>query len=317
MSGRAFGWTDTTYSQLHAQEAPALAEAVEQRLSGRTRGEIAAWLKERGFTGAGGGEFVSSSIGAIFANPRLAGLVRDPDGNFVPTGLPAVTSPETWHRLQEIEAADLVPNGGTYEYLLVGLAECGNCHHLLVGGRDSRSKPIYRCVRKKGADNCGQVRLRASLLEEFVATQAVAELARPGNRDALVRAQERVRSELRRTRTSLGALVRRRRRLGEDANDGVISEEEYQAGLLEVRRQKALLAREEKVLQAAADVSLEESPEGWVRQWNHSSTARQAALCAALIARLEVNVQEEAHRRDLEPGRVVIHWRGMSTVTAS
>ncbi|MEU2590799.1 recombinase family protein [Streptomyces albidoflavus] len=320
MGQRMFGFADSSRTTLHETEAQAGERAVDMRIGGSSRPQVVRWLNENGYVGAGGSQWVSMTLGRFFANPKIAGMVRTPEGELVETGLPGIISPSKFHQLQQVEAeTSRKPQVSDYAYLLASeLSVCGGCEHALVGGRDRLGEPLYRCVAKKETGACGKVRITARLLEPFVATEVVAALTSPEARDALERAQELLRGEVERIRANLKALEVSRARLRQAVKDPeIMTADEYHQGLREVRGKKATLTKRLDLIEKAAEVPLGDTRDT-VQWWNSAPMSHRTALCALLLERVTVHEAQKKYARTLEPGRVELAWRGAGgRVTAS
>ncbi len=130
-----------TRRELHPVKAPIARQmfrlAVEENLGYKG---IADQLTQLGFLGREGRPFASFTLQRVLVNGALAGTLvygkKPRKGNpqqelvRVPGFFPAILSPEEWQRLQERLSIRRESSRGrthTSEYLLSGIARCGQC----------------------------------------------------------------------------------------------------------------------------------------------------------------------------------------------
>ncbi|MFJ7422773.1 recombinase family protein [Streptomyces uncialis] len=289
--------------KLRPDEAEALRLAAARVIAGETLAEVARWMNAQGYTGSRGADWSSMSLGRLLDNPKIAGLALSADGELVPTGLAAVLTADEFQKLQKRSRRprDRAPD---YDYMLTeSLSECGLCGTYLVGARANNQTPGYRCT------GCGKVRITADQLETYVGTYVVAQLSRPGAQSRLRDLRDRMAAEVQRLEKEIAALEDRRGRLGAVYLDQVITQDDYDEGKKEVSSKLRKLRQRLRFTQqaVAAPVSGVEDLVGW---WNSAPTRSRRALVVLLLERIEVNQASAAGIRTVEPGRVVLHWRG-------
>lgn len=145
---RLYGFDDPSRRRLRDGEVGAIRQAVSRALvAGESNAEIAQWMNGEGYRGTLGSSWTSMTVGRLFKNPAIAGLMRDDSGRLVAAGHPSIITVEEFSALQERDkkrkTADRVP---AYAYFLsAGLARCGNCGQELTGARNNTGTAGYRC----------------------------------------------------------------------------------------------------------------------------------------------------------------------------
>ncbi|MFD5427449.1 recombinase family protein [Streptomyces sp. NPDC127084] len=316
---RLYGFADASRRRLHDEEVGALRQMVSRAIVGElSDGDVAEWANGEGYRGTLGGEWRDASVGRLFRNPSIAGLRYDDDGVLVDAGHPGVITPEEFKALQARKedrgSADVTP---PHDYLLVDGASVCKCSWALQGSRTGAGSPGYRCRPKdrNGRGGCGEVRIDAELLETYTGEYVVAELLKPGIRDMILKAQAAVHAKITKLKMEIKDLEGRKkeaatlygqRQISSDA--WVVADREITASLKETRSR--LRYAEQMVafnLGGAEDL---------VRWWNSAPTASKKAIVRLLLVKVEVFPARARGLRTIEPGRVVLHWRKLSGVSA-
>ncbi|WP_159043021.1 MULTISPECIES: recombinase family protein [unclassified Streptomyces] len=293
---------------MRESERQVAREAVSRLLVARqSRPEVVAWMNAEGHRGTMGGEWTTGSLGRFLANPAIAGLERDPEtGELRETGRPALI---TRNEFEELEALSGRTDGVApvrqedFPYLFSeGLTECGNCDHTMTGHRSNAGTPSYRC------ENCG-IRITAAALEDYVGENALAELSRPGTREALEVAQEKMRVEAAALRRRIKSLTASRDGLAEPYAEGqvtravlVTADEKISEKLKEARTR---LRYTEQIADAKLPIG---DVEDLVRWWEHAPHASKRAVVALLFDRVRVMPARARGVRSAED-RVELKWR--------
>lgn len=314
---RLFSFDDTSKRRLRDSERDALREAVSRRRQpGVSTADVAAWMTEEGHVGTLGQPFSTMTLGRLFRNPAIAGCEYDEEGSLVDAGHPGALTREEFLDLQRVLDEDgklrKANPSPSYDYLLTaGVSECGYCHQPLTGSRSNSGSPGYRCrpKEKDGRGGCGKVRIDAALLESYVAEYVVAELLKPGVRGKIEAARKRVAALVAQLKKDIRALEKRRKDLGILYADGDIRKQAFAEAHKEVEgRLKTTRSRLRYAEQMAA-LKVPDGVEDMVRWWNRAPVGSRRALTMLLIEKVEIFSASEQGVRDIEEGRVRLHWR--------
>ncbi|WP_438470977.1 recombinase family protein [Streptomyces asiaticus] len=315
---RLFGFDDTSRRRLRDDEVDPLRQMVSRALAGQSNADVAVWANGEGHRGTLGGEWKDASVGRLFRNPAIAGLRYDENGELADAGHPGVIEREEFEALQEREqsrkTADADP---PYDYLLVGGAStCGNCTQVLQGARTNAGTPGYRCrpKDKDGRGGCGEVRMGAELLENHVGEYVVAELLKPGVRDQILKAQAAVREQVAKINQEIADLEVRRAEAGTLYGKRQISSDSFVAADREITANLKAARSRLRYAEQMANFSLGNAKD-LVRWWNTAPTASKKAIAVLLLENVEVFPASARGIRTVEPGRVVLHWRTLSSLS--
>ncbi|MDQ0945792.1 zinc ribbon domain-containing protein [Streptomyces sp. V1I1] len=250
-----------------------------------------------------------------FGRPAIAGCAYDDSGHLVDAGHPGAIEREEFVELQkslaESKTADKTP---AYDYLLSGgLSKCGNCEQELSGARTNAGNPGYRCrpKEKDGRGGCGTVRIDALLLETHVAEYVVPQLSKPGVRAQIERAGRRVAKQAEEFREEIQGLEKRRTDLAGPYARGEIRLDAFKAADQEITGQVKALRSRLRYAEQMASFSLG-GVKDLVRWWNHAPFGSKRALAMLLLEKVEVFSARDRGVREIEPGRVKLHWRKLS-----
>ncbi|MER6131863.1 recombinase family protein [Streptomyces sp. NPDC001815] len=315
---RLYGFDDQSRRRLRDDEVDPLRQMASRALSGQSNQDVAVWANGEGYRGTLGGEWKDASVGRLLRNPAIAGLRHDDDGELVDAGHPGIITREEFEALREREKARSAGDPSpSYDYLLVGGASaCGKCTQMLTGARTNVGTPGYRCrpKDKSGHGGCGEVRIDAELLESHVGEYVVAELLKPGIRGQIAKAQAAVRAQVEGLKGEIQDLEARRTELGtlygnrQISGDSMVAAEREIAANLKATRPRLRYAEQ------MANFSLG-SAKDLVRWWNTAPTASKRAITTLLLEKVEVFPASARGIRTIEPGRVVLHWRTLSSLS--
>ncbi|MFD8509752.1 recombinase family protein [Streptomyces antimycoticus] len=315
---RLFGFDDTSRRRLRDDEVDPLRQMVSRALAGQSNADVAVWANGEGYRGTLGGEWKDASVGRLFRNPAIAGLRYDENGELVDAGHPGVIEREEFEALREREqsrkTADADP---PYDYLLVGgSSTCGNCTWALQGARTNAGTPGYRCrpKDKDGRGGCGEVRIDAELLENHVGEYVVAELLKPGIRNQILKAQAAVREQVTKLNQEIEDLEARRTEAGMLYGKRQISSDSFVAADREITENLKATRSRLRYAEQMANFSLGNAKD-LVRWWNTAPTASKKAIAMVLLENVEVFPASARGIRTVEPGRVVLHWRTLSSLS--
>ncbi|XUM00233.1 recombinase family protein [Streptomyces venezuelae ATCC 10712] len=312
---RLYGFDDQSRQRLRDDEVEPTRQMVSRALAGASNADVAAWANGEGYRGTLGGEWKDASVGRLFRNPAIAGLRREADGELVDAGHPGPITPEEFHALEEREKArkKAVPDD-VYDYLLNDEAcTCGNCTKALQGARTNSGTPGYRCrpKDKNGRGGCGEVRIDAELLENYVGEYTVAELLKPGIRAQLLRAQEAVKEQVEQLTADLADLEGRRKEAATLYGQRQISSEAFVIADGELTKTLKETRKRLRYAEQMANFKLGSATD-LVRWWNTAPTASKRAITLLLLEDIVVYPARARGVRTIEPGRVVLRWRKMS-----
>jgi DNA invertase Pin-like site-specific DNA recombinase len=168
-------------------------EIFAQRISGKSRREIAEGLNELGLKTATGGPFNDGGIAVILANPAYRGEARKRKYRNPAAHQPLV-DPATWQKCQVLDRAPR----RRLESLLAGIIRCGSCGRMMAAQRPSGVAMVrfnvYRCGSEKGqcsAPAHARGEELDPLIEEFVFKHCRI-AARKGDAAALRRCEQAV-----------------------------------------------------------------------------------------------------------------------------
>ncbi|GAA3371287.1 hypothetical protein GCM10020367_21350 [Streptomyces sannanensis] len=309
---RLYGFDDSARTRLRDDEKQVIRLAASRVREGQSLAAVARWMNDQGYRGTLGGAWAPVSLGRLLDNPVIAGLAQDPKtGELYETGLPRIIEPEEFEELRKRQRR---PERTTpdFDYMLTGglLGTCGLCGHALVGARSNSSTPGYRCQPDEEG-GCGKVRVAAHLLEDYVGTRVLGELARPG---ALLRLQEekaRIEAEAEQVRNRLAALEEQRGNLAEDYAKQELGRAAYKAANQKIddaeKELRQTLRYAEQV--AAAPLGGIDDVTGLVNWWNSAPAKSRRALCHLLLDQVEVYQASARGIRHIEDGRVVLRWK--------
>ncbi|MFF7171652.1 zinc ribbon domain-containing protein [Streptomyces pseudovenezuelae] len=300
---RLYGFEDQARTRLKDDEVSPLREAVSRLFAKQSKPDVIRWMNAAGHLTTRGSQWRTASFDRVIYHPAIAGLAEDPEtGELVETGLPHIITPEEGRRLHA-ERPEVRDREASHDYAFsYGLCECGECTAPLTGARANSSTPGYRC------SDCGQVRVAAGLLEDYVGTYVVAQLSRPKAREVLLDELERVKKTLAQLRVELSRAKFAVRDLGVQRDNGLIDDAEHELQATEAKKEvkqaRARLRFAEQV--ATAPV---ESIEDLVQWWNYAPAASKGAVAGLLLKRVTVFKASAQGVRHIEDGRVHLDWR--------
>ncbi|WP_328434790.1 recombinase family protein [Streptomyces sp. NBC_00425] len=315
---RLYGFDDASRRRLRDDEVGPLRQMVSRALSNQSNQDVAVWANGQGYRGTLGGEWKDASVGRLFRNPAIAGLRYDDDGELVDAGHPGAIMREEFEALLEREKARSTKDAEpAYDYLLTGGGStCGKCTQDLGGARTNVGTPGYRCRPKdrRGIGGCGEVRIDAGLLEDYVGENVVAELLKPGIRAQITKAQEAVRKKADELKQEIEDLEGRQAELGRLYGNREISSEALVAGEREIAANLKAIRPRLRYAEQMANFSLGHAKD-LVKWWNTAPTASKRGLVVLLMEKVEVFPASARGVRTIEPGRVVLHWRKLSSMS--
>ncbi|MFF0409640.1 recombinase family protein [Kitasatospora sp. NPDC004745] len=306
MAPRMFGFEDSSFERLRASEVPGVQGAASRRRLRQSKAAIAEWMNSEGFRGTRGSDWTTMTVGRLLRTPEIAGLTRGDQGELVESGKPAMITPEEFHEIQAIDAeAAVEPREDTYEYLFTGgLAICGESGDPMASARSNADTPGYRC------EVCGKTRIAAAVLEDYVGEHVLAELLRPGAQERI----EAARVERAKQAVEVRAQVDQLKKAASELADSYLAGEVTRQTLVAVEKRaaeqiKPLRARL-RFLEQVVNAPYLTDVDGAIKWWEHAPAASKRALVGLFVDAIEVNKASARGVRHIEPGRVVLRWRG-------
>lgn len=246
--GRCFGF-DVGGVVQRPEEVAVVREIAARMLAGETLQALAKDMNGRGLTTTRGYPWTGANLGRLLSHKRYGGEVEH-NGAVVGTmpGEP-VLDRDTYDGVQALLMSRRRGRRPTGRYPLTGLLTCSTCQRPMNGA--TRSKPladgtkprIYRCPVQLGG--CGRVIL-AEPTEELVDEHMVELLSDPDNAAKVIAKSAEIGQARAAVQAKLDALDRRRRNMTVKYAAEELSDDDYEAGL-------AMLARQRAKVQAAMD----------------------------------------------------------------
>ena len=304
---RPFGYEPDRVTVVES-EAEVIRDLVARYVAGESLRSLAAWLNEQGVAPVGGRVWQTTSLRAMLASGRIAGL-REHKGQVVGQAVwPAIITHEQHRQVLARMARAVVTGRRTpRRYLLSGLLRCGRC-----GGRLYSSvrgdKRRYVCLSGPDHGGCGRLTVVAQPVEELIAAAVLYRLDTPEFADALAgRAAEDERHAT--VVAGLQADRSQREELARMWSAREISSEEWRAAREPIeRRIRDAERRLERTSPAPALA-------GWVGngselgdRWATLTLERQAAIVAAVLDHAVI-APGVLGARGLDPARVQPVWR--------
>ncbi|PYS93976.1 MAG: hypothetical protein DMF64_03025 [Acidobacteria bacterium] len=173
--------------------------------------------------------------------------------------VPAIVPPELWAQCAHLrqEKTKLAPRNARHLYLLRGLVRCGVCRRTFTGVSNQHRWFYYQCNSRAEhcVPNCGNRRVRAADLEHLVWEEIARFATNPGKVLGKLRQARAPRGgaevEPRRIEQHLAAKQRERARVITWARQGMITEEELDTQLVQLRAEVATLEAESARIGAA------------------------------------------------------------------
>lgn len=308
---RLFGFDNQARTRVREAEMQVAREAVSRvRVGGQSQAEAAEWMNSVGSRGTKGGEWNSMTLGRFFDNPAIAGLEEDPEtGELRETGLPALITREEFLDLRRrpsrpgsVRSGE--PRADDYPYLFTdGFAVCDECSEGLTGSRTTVGTPSYRCI----LSGCGKVRITASLLEDHTGEHVLAELLRPGTREAVEAAKAQLEAEAAQLRAQVAKLERSRAELGDSY--GQLSRDTLVAAGRRVEIDLKAARTRLRFVEQATNTTPLGGVEDLAQWWNHAPPKAKRGLAILLLEQIRVGPAQERGVRTIEDDRVKLLWR--------
>jgi len=322
--GRAYGFLKGNHAQDPA-EAKVLVEVVDRYLGGEPLNALARELNDRGLVTPRGKAWTNTTLRAVLANPRIAGIrtatdreLAD-DGETVVRGKRREVRTATWKpiiseaKFRRVQAMldRTARERGRPARVFTGLVVCGRpgCGAVMTADRRARSAgghPVYSCSRP--GHGCRRNSIRADLLE-------------PRLEAALVRYAHTYRAPAPTVDTAdaeatLAEVAAGRKRLGKLLAAGDIHADTAAEAEIEFRAQEA---HARGVLRAAVEATqAHRTPAGageLAEAWYGWGQRRKRLAAPDYIAAVVVAPYSPG-RRGWNPERVLVRFHGAEELTA-
>jgi len=178
-SNRPFGFEDDKITHKPAEVA-IIRQLVDRFVAGESAHSLTSWLQDHGIPTVRGGPWRTTTLNALLAAPRLAGLREHRDGTIVGKAVwqPIISPKERDQILALMDAKKRSGRRIPRRYLLSGLLRCGKCDNPLYSQIRETTR---RYVCQSGPDHggCGRLTVVAAPLEELVADAVLLRLDTP------------------------------------------------------------------------------------------------------------------------------------------
>jgi DNA invertase Pin-like site-specific DNA recombinase len=160
----------------HPDTGPVAAEIITRAANGDPVSVIARDLDERGVRPPKARRWSRQTVREIALNPEYTGCRRLPGGEFI-RGWTPIVSIETHLGAVAVlgDVTRSTQRPGRQRRLLSYLARCRECGEQLVGGKDYKGRPQYRCATR----GCGCIHVSQEWLDGLVTLAVCNRLAAP------------------------------------------------------------------------------------------------------------------------------------------
>ncbi len=307
-------------------EAAVIEEMARRVLLGESCRPIAADLNARGVltstsararesgeADATSGKWSGAAVADILRRPANAGL-REHRGEILGRAAwPAILEEETWRAVERHfkNRASSVPVTTRRTWLLSGLALCGSCGETMgtTGKSGPYARTVYRCRGRVNAET-GKLRhcltRKADDLDDYVAAQIVARLARDDARDLLTEDSQAVRAAAEKAETLRLRIEQLKQEFTE--NDDTMSPSDLRKML---GRLKERLAEAEALAVPSPRRPLLEGligDEAGVR-WEGLDMASRRAIVAEMLDVVVLPIDNRVYNKGFNPAYVRLVWR--------
>jgi len=181
---RPFGYDQTRVTVVES-EAVIIRKLAERFLAGESLRSLATWLDEIEVQTVAGKPWRTTTLKAVLASPRIAGLRQHRGEVVAPAAWPAIITEDQHrriHALMQRKAAS--GRRAARRYLLSGLLRCGKCGGKLFSAarQDTRR---YVCLSGPDHGGCGRLTVVADPVERLIAAGVLFRLDTAELADAL------------------------------------------------------------------------------------------------------------------------------------
>ncbi|MFE0130210.1 recombinase family protein [Streptomyces sp. NPDC059037] len=311
---RLYGFEDMAYRRVREIEAEGIRGAASRRLLQQTFEAIVEWMWDAGYRTTRGGRFRPAVLASVLYHPAIAGLEENEDGELVETGGPQIIPVEDFLAIRAMRPSNN-PNtqrADQREYLISGhLGVCGLCAYSLGSSPSGSGTRGYRCSPSTAQHpgGCGKIRVKADLLENYVAEHVLAEMAKPEVSALIGLARDELLAEAAKLRKTAASARRRQKRLGESyAQSQDLSLKAFRSAdkkLTELIRESTTQAR---FLEQVKHVPVGDVPD-LVRWWKHAPLVSKKGVLALFLDQVAVYPAASRGSRTVDADRVALRWR--------
>ena len=181
---RAFGYEPDKVT-IREPEAAVIRQVVDRYLAGESTRSLATWLQETGVPSVSGKPWRTTTVRAILASPRMAGLREHQGVTLGPAAWPAIITHEQHRRAVALmQQKSTAGKRSPRRYLLSGLLRCGRCGRTLFSSARGNTRR-YVCLSGPDHGGCGRLTIVAEPVELLVAAGVLHRLDTPALADAL------------------------------------------------------------------------------------------------------------------------------------
>ncbi len=227
------GWDEE--KQCFTGKAAIVRQIFEEYLSGVSARAIADRLRTEGVPASKGGSWRYNTISALLANPAYAGKYtygRRRGGKrgqepilVVEDAIPPIVSQREWDAVQKMrtERAAQSPRSLGSDYLLSGLARCGNCGGSVAGSGKRGGYRYYTCTNRIFLKNCDCAYMDGNKLEAAVIAEVKSAVSLENIRHQIEVMEEQLRQRVEQcahtvndAKEAVAGIERKRKRLDQE-----------------------------------------------------------------------------------------------------
>ncbi len=181
---RAFGYEDDRIT-VKEDEAEVVRAVTARFVAGESIRSLATWLDQEGVKTVAGGPWRTTTLNAMLASPRIAGL-RQHRGEVIGDAVwdPIISLAERDKILARMEARKTSGRRTPRRYLLSGLLRCGRCGTTLYSSARATTRR-YVCLSGPDHRGCGRLTVVAEPLEDLITEAVLYRLDTPELADTL------------------------------------------------------------------------------------------------------------------------------------
>ena len=300
------------------EEAKTVRRIFQEYADGKSYSAIIAGLNRDGLKTKRGNAFGSNSLHDLLHNEKYIGVLvygqlpyredgtRNSHGQAaedvirIEDAVPAIVDKDIFEKVQQRMTQNKRQQGGrppkNREYPLRGKVFCADCKSAMTISTSKGNYNYYRCTGKKRLHTCDASPISADYLESRVAEAVRTILGNPGQADGLIRIlRDRAVNLQAGAADRLQALLQKEREINKKLDNAVeavlngMASPALQSKIHALEQEKAVLARDLKMLKAAVDAS--QLPEQRLREILAiiiGSAGNVAQILESLVYRVEV-----------------------------
>lgn len=306
-SNRPFGYEDDRIT-IKPDEAQAIRAVVARFLAGESIRSLCMWLDSQGIRTVRGGPWRTTSLKALVASPRIAGL-RQHRGQIIGEAVwePIITPAERDKVLAHMESLKRSGRRQPRRYLLSGCVRCSKCQGTLYSAARENTRR-YVCLSGPDHGGCGSLTVVAAPLEELVTEAVLYRLDTPELAAALTGqaadSQEaaRLSDSLAADRAQLDELADLYGRKKIASREWIAARNPIEARIKDTERRLSRLTSTEALTGLVGNSSQLR------QQWSTLNLTRQAAIVRAVLDHVIIHPGSPAATK-FDPNRAELVWR--------